>query len=143
MPAERNLPTTEAEEIVGLARSVAQEQLAPRAAAAEEDAAVPRDAFRTLGELGFLGMPYPEDVGGAGQPYEVYLQALEEIAAAWASVGVGLSVHVMSCYPLASFGTTEQRAAWLGEMLAGDLLGGYCPSQAAAGAGPGGTRPRA
>src|SRR3978361_1496315 len=99
MPAERNLPSTEAEEIVGLARSVAQEQLAARAAGAEEDAAFPRDAFRTLGELGFLGMPYPEEVGGAEQPYEVYLQALEEISAAWASVGVGLSVHGMSCYP--------------------------------------------
>jgi alkylation response protein AidB-like acyl-CoA dehydrogenase len=143
MPAERNLPTAEAEEIVGLARAVAQEQLAPRAAAAEEDAAFPRDVFRTLGELGFLGMPYPEEVGGAGQPYEVYLQALEEIAAAWASVGVGLSVHVMSCYPLASFGSEEQRGRWLGEMLAGDLLGGYCLSEADAGSDPAAMRTRA
>jgi alkylation response protein AidB-like acyl-CoA dehydrogenase len=143
MPAERNLPSPEAEEIVGLARSVAREQLAPRAAAAEEDAAFPRDAFRTLGELGFLGMPYPEEVGGAGQPYEVYLQALEEIAAAWASVGVGLSVHVMSCYPLATWGTDEQRAKWLPEMLAGDLLGGYCLSEADAGSDPGAMRTRA
>jgi alkylation response protein AidB-like acyl-CoA dehydrogenase len=143
MPAERNLPTPEAEEIVGLARSVAREQLAPRAAKAEEDAAFPRDVFRTLGELGFLGMPYPEEVGGAGQPYEVYLQALEEISAAWASVGVGLSVHVMSCYPLAGFGTTEQKERWLGEMLAGDLLGGYCLSEADAGSDPGAMRTRA
>jgi hypothetical protein len=143
MPAERNLPTPEAEEIVGLARSVAQEQLSPRVAAAEEDAAFPRDAFRTLGELGFLGMPYPEEVGGAGQPYEVYLQALEEIAAAWASVGVGVSVHVMSCYPLATWGSEEQRAKWLPEMLAGDLLGGYCLSEADAGSDPGAMRTRA
>jgi alkylation response protein AidB-like acyl-CoA dehydrogenase len=143
MPAERNLPTPEAEEIVGLARSVAREQLAPRAAKAEEDAAFPREVFRTLGELGFLGMPYPEEVGGAGQPYEVYLQALEEISAAWASVGVGLSVHVMSCYPLAGFGTTEQKERWLGDMLAGDLLGGYCLSEADAGSDPGAMRTRA
>jgi alkylation response protein AidB-like acyl-CoA dehydrogenase len=143
MPAERNLPSPEAEEIVGLARSVAREQLAPRVAAAEEDAAFPRDVFRTLGELGFLGMPYPEEVGGAGQSYEVYLQALEEIAAAWASVGVGLSVHVMSCYPLATWGTEEQRAKWLPEMLAGDLLGGYCLSEADAGSDPGAMRTRA
>jgi alkylation response protein AidB-like acyl-CoA dehydrogenase len=143
MPAERNLPTPEAEEIVGLARSVAREQLAPRAAAAEEDADFPRDVFRTLGELGFLGMPYPEELGGAGQPYEVYLQALEEIAAAWASVGVGLSVHVMSCYPLATWGTEEQRGKWLGEMLAGDLLGGYCLSEAEAGSDPAAMRTRA
>src|SRR6202789_1574923 len=107
MPAERNLPTAEAEEIVGLARAVARDQLAPRGAAAEEDAAFPRDVFRTLGELGFLGMPYPEEVGGAGQPYEVYLQVLEEIRAVLASVGVGLSVHVMSCYPLATFRSAE------------------------------------
>jgi alkylation response protein AidB-like acyl-CoA dehydrogenase len=143
MPAERNLPTAEAEEIVGLARAVAQEQLAPRAAAAEADEAFPRDVFRTLGELGFLGMPYPQEVGGAGQPYEVYLQALEEIAAAWASVGVGLSVHVMSCYPLATFGAAEQRGRWLEEMLAGDLLGGYCLSEADAGSDPGAMRTRA
>jgi alkylation response protein AidB-like acyl-CoA dehydrogenase len=143
MPAERNLPTAEAEEIVGLARAVAREQLAPRVAAAEEDAAFPRDVFRTLGELGFLGMPYPEEVGGAGQPYEVYLQALEEISAAWASVGVGLSVHVMSCYPLATFGSAEQRERWLGEMLAGDLLGGYALSEAEAGSDPGAMRTRA
>jgi alkylation response protein AidB-like acyl-CoA dehydrogenase len=143
MPAERNLPSAEAEEIVGLARAVAQEQLAPRAAAAEEDAAFPRDVFRTLGELGFLGMPYPEEIGGAGQPYEVYLQALEEIAAAWASVGVGLSVHVMSCYPLATFGSAEQRGRWLEEMLAGELLGGYCLSEADAGSDPAAMRTRA
>jgi alkylation response protein AidB-like acyl-CoA dehydrogenase len=143
MPAERNLPSAEAEEIVGLARAVAQERLAPRVAAAEEDADFPRDAFRTLGELGFLGMPYPEEVGGTGQPYEVYLQALEEIAAAWASVGVGLSVHVMSCYPLATWGTAEQREKWLPEMLAGDLLGGYCLSEADAGSDPAAMRTRA
>ncbi len=137
------MPTAEAEEIVGLARAVAREQLAPRVAAAEEDAAFPRDAFRTLGELGFLGMPYPEEVGGAGQPYEVYLQALEEIAAVWASVGVGLSVHVMSCYPLATFGSAAQRERWLGEMLAGDLLGGYALSEAEAGSDPGAMRTRA
>jgi alkylation response protein AidB-like acyl-CoA dehydrogenase len=143
MAAERNLPTPEAEEIVGLARSVAWEQLAPRAAGAEEDAAFPRDVFRTLGELGFLGMPYPEEIGGAGQPYEVYLQALEEIAAVWASVGVGLSVHVMSCYPLATFGSAEQRGRRLEDMLAGDLLGGYCLSEADAGSDPAAMRTRA
>jgi alkylation response protein AidB-like acyl-CoA dehydrogenase len=143
MPAERNLPTPEAEEIVALARSVAREQLAPRVAAAEEDAEFPRDVFRALGELGFLGMPYPEELGGAGQPYEVYLQALEEIAAVWASVGVGLSVHVMSCYPLAAFGSAAQKERRLGEMTAGGLLGGYALSEAEAGSDPGAMRTRA
>jgi alkylation response protein AidB-like acyl-CoA dehydrogenase len=143
MPAERNLPTAEAEEIVGLARSFAREELAPRVAAAEEDADFPRDAFRGLGALGFLGMPYPEEVGGAGQSYEVYLQALEEIATVWASVGVGFSVHVMSAYPLANWGTEEQRGRWLEEMLAGELLGGYALSEADAGSDPAAMRTRA
>jgi alkylation response protein AidB-like acyl-CoA dehydrogenase len=143
MPAERLLPSAEAEEIVATARRFAQAELSPRAAADEEAGRFPCDVFRRLGELGFLGMPYPEEVGGAGQPYEVYLQALEEIGGAWASVGVGLSVHIMSCYPLATWGTAAQKERWLGEMLAGDLLGGYCLSEAQAGSDPAAMRTRA
>ena len=143
MPARRLLPTPEAEQVVELARRFAQEELAPRAAKAEEDADFPRDVFRELGELGFLGMPYPEEVGGADQPYEIYLQALEEIGGAWASVGVGLSVHIMSCYPLATWGSNAQADLWLGDMLAGDLLGGYCLSEVEAGSDPAAMRARA
>jgi hypothetical protein len=143
VPAERTLPTGEAEEILALARDFAARELTPRAAAAEEDAAFPRDAFRALGELGLLAMPYPEEWGGGGLPYEVYLQALEEIGGAWASVGVGLSVHVMSCWPLASFGSEEQKRRWLPAMLGGELLGGYCLSEADAGSDPAAMRTRA
>jgi alkylation response protein AidB-like acyl-CoA dehydrogenase len=143
IPAERLLPSPEAEQVVGVAREFAQAELAPRVAQAEADAAFPRDVFGRLGELGFLGVPYPEALGGGGQPYEVYLQILEEIAGAWASVGVGVSVHVMSCYPLATWGTPEQQRRWLPDMLAGDLLGGYCLSEAEAGSDPAAMRARA
>ncbi len=143
MPAERLLPSPEAEAIVALAREVATAELAPRAAKAEADGAFPRDVFRQLGELGILGMPYPEELGGAGQPYEVYLQVLEELAGAWASVAVGVSVHVMSCFPLARYGTDAQRERWLPELLAGDLLGGYCLSEAQAGSDAAALRARA
>jgi len=143
MPADRLLPDDEAAAIVGLARDVAAAELAPRAAAAEEAGAFPRDVFRELGRLGFLGMPYPEEHGGGGQPYEVYLQALEELASAWASVAVGVSVHVMSCYPLATKGTAEQRDRWLPEMLGGELLGAYALSEADAGSDPAAMRARA
>ncbi|WP_354701371.1 Acyl-CoA dehydrogenase [Paraconexibacter sp. AEG42_29] len=143
MPAERLLPNTDAEEIVALAREVAQRELAPKAAQAEADAAFPREVFRTLGRLGFLSMPYAEDLGGGGQPYEVYLQALEEIGGAWASVGVGMSVHVMSCYPLVLRGTAAQQERFLPDMLAGETLGGYCLSEADAGSDPGAMRARA
>ncbi len=143
MPAERTLPTPEAEAIVALARDFAAGELAPRAAADEEAHRFPRDVFRQLGELGLLAMPYPEAHGGGGLPYEVYLQALEEIGGAWASVGVGLSVHVMSCWPLATYGSDAQKERWLPDMLGGALLGGYCLSEADAGSDPGAMRTRA
>jgi alkylation response protein AidB-like acyl-CoA dehydrogenase len=143
MPADRTLPNPEAEDIVAMVRDVATSELAPRAAQAEADSAFPRDVFAKLGELGLLAMPYPEEWGGGGLPYEVYLQALEELGGAWASVGVGVSVHVMSCWPLATFGSDEQKARWLPEMLGGALLGGYCLSEADAGSDPGAMRARA
>ena len=86
---------------------------------------------KTLARL--LGMPYPETVGGSGQPYEVYLQALEEVAAAWLSVGIGVSVHVMSCYALATFGTPAQQQRYLPEMVGGRLLGAFAITESQAG----------
>ena len=76
MPAERLLPTTEAEDLISLVREIARDELKPRAAEAEEQERFPRDVFRLLGKSGLLGLPYPERFGGGEQPYEVYLQAL-------------------------------------------------------------------
>jgi len=143
MPAERLLPSDEAAAVVELARDVALRELAPQAAAAEEAGRFPREVFRRLGALGLLAMPYPEELGGGGLPYEVYLQALEELGGAWASVGVGVSVHVMSCWPLATWGDEAQRERWLPALLAGDLLGAYCLSEADAGSDPAAMRARA
>jgi alkylation response protein AidB-like acyl-CoA dehydrogenase len=136
MPASRVLPTPEAADLIRLVRDYAQEQLAPRAAQAEADEAFPRDVFRELGAMGVLGLPYAEADGGGGQPYEVYLQVLEELGRVWASVAVGVSVHALSCFGLATRGTDEQRATWLPEMLGGDLLGAYCLSEPHAGSDP-------
>jgi alkylation response protein AidB-like acyl-CoA dehydrogenase len=63
----------------------------------------------------------------------VYLQVLEELSSVWMTVGVGLSVHTMSAYPLATFATDEQRDEWLPALLAGDLLGAYALSETQAG----------
>jgi alkylation response protein AidB-like acyl-CoA dehydrogenase len=143
LPAERLLPSPEAEAVVDLARDFATRELLPRVDADEQAHRFPRDVFAKLGELGLLAMPYPEEWGGGGLPYEVYLQALEEIGGAWASVGVGVSVHAMSCWPLASFGTDEQKQRWLPALLGGSLLGGYCLSEAEAGSDPAAMRTRA
>ncbi|HEX5405458.1 MAG TPA: acyl-CoA dehydrogenase family protein [Pseudonocardiaceae bacterium] len=136
MPAERLLPTPEAEDLLKLVREIATDELAPVAAEYEADERFPREQFRLLGRSGLLGLPYPERWGGSAQPYEVYLQVLEELAAVWMTVGVGLSVHTMSCYPLATFATDDQRDSWLPDMLAGDLLGAYALSEAQAGSDP-------
>ncbi|MGH3346059.1 MAG: acyl-CoA dehydrogenase family protein [Nocardioides sp.] len=136
MPATRVMPTEESAELVRLVREIAARELLPRSADAEAAEAFPRDVFRLLGGLGVLGLPYPEEYGGGGQPYEVYLQVLEEVAAAWASVGVGISVHALSCFGLVTRGTEEQRQRWLPDMLGGDLLGAYCLSEAHAGSDP-------
>ena len=136
MPATRVLPTEESVDLLRLVRDLATRELLPRAAEAEADEAFPRDVFATLGRAGLLGLPYPEEHGGGGQPYEVYLQVLEEIASVWASVGVGVSVHALSCFGLVTAGTDEQRERWLPDMLGGDLLGAYCLSEAHAGSDP-------
>jgi alkylation response protein AidB-like acyl-CoA dehydrogenase len=133
MPAERMLPTPEAEDLLKLARELATDELAPLAANYEEESRFPREQFRLLGRSGLLSLPYPERWGGGAQPYEVYLQVLEELATVWMTVGVGLSVHTMSCYPLATFGTDDQRERWLPDMLAGELLGAYALSESHAG----------
>ena len=133
MPVERLLPDSDAEDLLALVREIATTELKPIASEYEAASRFPREQFRLLGRSGLLGLPYPEKWGGGAVSYEVYLQVLEEIAAAWMTVGVGLSVHTMSCYPLATFGTDEQRGEWLPEMLEGSLLGAYALSEAQAG----------
>ncbi|MCE7008980.1 acyl-CoA dehydrogenase family protein [Kibdelosporangium philippinense] len=133
MAVERLLPDTEAEDLIALTRDIAANELAPKASSYEEKELFPREEFRLLGRSGLLGLPYPEQWGGGGVSYEVYLQVLEEIAAAWLTVGVGLSVHTMSCYALAEYGTDSQRSSWLPDMLAGELLGAYALSETHAG----------
>src|SRR4028119_5277 len=136
MPVERLLPSAEAYDLLDLVREIAAEQLSPRAADDEAAERFPRDVFTLLGSTGLLALPCDEDSGGGGQPYEVYLQVLEELAARWASVAVGVSVHALACFPLAEYGTDEQRARWLPDMLGGQLLGAYCLSEPQAGSDP-------
>ena len=133
MPADRLMPTEEAQDLIELTREICAEQLAPKASAAEAAAEFPRDTFRLLGDAGLLSLAYPEEVGGGGQPYEVYLQVVEEIAVAWMSVAVGVSVHSLTCYPVAQFGTQAQQAELLPDMLSGRTLGAYCLSEPQAG----------
>jgi alkylation response protein AidB-like acyl-CoA dehydrogenase len=130
---DRLLPTQEAADLLALVRDIADKELAPRVDEHERSETYPEGLFATLGEAGLLGLPYPEEHGGGAQPYEVYLQVLEELAARWAAVAVAVSVHGLSCHPLAAFGTPAQQEEWLPRMLAGELIGGYSLSEPQAG----------
>ena len=132
-PVVRSLPTPEAHELLALTRDLVEREVAPRAADGEARGELPRELFRTLGKAGLMGLPYDEEVGGAAQPYEVYLQVLEELSRGWLAVGLGTSVHTLACYPLAAFGTDEQRERWLPDMVGGELLGAYCLSESGSG----------
>ncbi|GLY27201.1 acyl-CoA dehydrogenase family protein [Kineosporia sp. NBRC 101731] len=143
MPADRVMPTAEAADLIALTRQLAHRELAPQVNRHEADEIFPRDTFRLLGRAGLLSLPYPGEYGGGDQPYEVYLQVLEEIATVWASVGVGVSVHALSCFGPAEFGSPEQRERWLPGLLGGEQLGAYCLSEPHAGSDPAAMRTRA
>lgn len=130
---DRHLPTGEAEALLDLTRQIAREELAPHAAAGEAAGQFPSSQVDLLARTGLLGLAYPQELGGGGQPYEVYLQVLEEVAAAWGTVALTMSVHGLACYPVAEYGTPEQRHQWLPPMLAGHKLGAYCLSEPQAG----------
>ena len=119
--------------LFGLARDIADAELRPRVADAERDSRFPRAEFRTLGGAGLLSLPYPEEFGGGGQPYETYLQVVEELATAWLAIGLGVSVHTLTCYPIVTAGTAGQRERWLPGMLGGEQLGAYCLSEPGSG----------
>jgi alkylation response protein AidB-like acyl-CoA dehydrogenase len=130
---EREYADDETSALFELAADLADGELRPAAAAAERDASFPRKAFSLLGRSGLLGLPYPEALGGGGQPYETYLQVVEELAGAWLTVGLGVSVHTLACFPLVTHGTPEQQQRWLPAMLGGELLGAYCLSEPGSG----------
>ncbi|MGW4923577.1 acyl-CoA dehydrogenase family protein [Streptomyces parvulus] len=132
-PVDRQLPTDEARDLISLVRDIAQREIAPSAAEEEDAGRFPREVFALLSESGLLGLPYDAQSGGGEQPYEVYLQVLEEFAAARLTVGLGVSVHTLACYALAAYGTKEQQADHLPAMLGGGLLGAYCLSEPASG----------
>lgn len=140
---ERQLPTQEARDLMGLVRELIQREIAPEASEGERAGRFPRETFALLSRSGLLGLPYPSEYGGGDQPYEVSLQVIEELAAARLTVGLGVSVHSLACHALAGYGSKEERAARLPEMLGGGLLGAYCLSEATSGSDAASLRTRA
>lgn len=133
MPVDRLLPSDESRELIALTCDIADKVLDPIVDEHERDEKYPEGVFAQLGQAGLLSLPQPEEWGGGGQPYEVYLQVLEEIAARWAAVAVAVSVHSLSSHPLLAYGTDEQKQRWLPGMLSGSQIGAYSLSEPQAG----------
>jgi len=108
--------------------------LGPRIAAAEEAGTMPREIFKELAALGVLGMAVPERDGGLGLSTVAFALVLEELAAAWASLAVGVSVNSgIVAGSLVRNGTAEQRARWLPRLMDGDGLGAFGLTEPASG----------
>ena len=108
--------------------------LAPRIADAEREGALPADVIHDLGELGVLGMSVPEVDGGLGASTVVFALVLEELAAAWPSLAVGVSVNSgIVAGSIVRYGTSEQRARWLPRLIDGSGLGAFALTEATSG----------
>ena len=133
LTVNREFSSDASNDLLRTVREICDNELAPRVVEAEESGTFPREVFKTLGAAGLLGLPFPERYGGGGLPLHDYLQMVEELTSSWASVGLGVSVHTLSCFPLAEYGTEAQRERWLPTMLGGSSLGAYCLSEEGAG----------
>ena len=131
-------------QIVDLAREFAREHIAPHAAEWDRTRAFPRPVIDELGRLGFLGMTVPERYEGMGIDTVTYLLALEEIAAADASIAVSISIqNAIPATMLVRHGTPAQQERWLKPLARGELLVGFALSEPDAGSDPAGMRAQA
>lgn len=118
--------TPEQEDIRKMVREYAEKALAPTAAERDEKELFVREIFDEMGQLGIVGLPYPEEYGGAGSDFLSYAIAVEEISRACASTGIGLSVHVSLCaWPIFKYGNEEQKQKYLRPLAEGTKLGGF------------------
>ncbi len=116
-------------------------EVAPAIEAHERERRFPADIVRRIGELGWLGIPIPEDEGGAGLDTLAYAVAVEEIGRVWGSLGLIVAAHTsLGCGPLHLAGTPEQKRTFLEPMASGRVIGAYGLTEPGAGSDAGGTR---
>ncbi len=137
-------PLTEEERLLrDTAREFATREVAPGAGDRDENERFDRSIFERMGDLGLTGAPLPESVGGAGFSYLGWTLVMEELGAADMASAVTLSVHILSQYPVVTWGTAEQHAGWLGPMITGEALGAFALTEPHAGSDAGAIRTRA
>jgi alkylation response protein AidB-like acyl-CoA dehydrogenase len=117
------------------------DEVAPLVDEHERERRFPTDVVHRIGELGWLGIPIPEDEGGAGLDTLAYAIAVEEIGRVWGSLGLIVAAHTsLGCGPLHLAGTPEQQQRYLVPMASGQVIGAYGLTEPGAGSDSGGTR---
>ncbi len=125
------------------ARDFAVREVAPGAIERDEAERYDRALFTAMGTLGLTAAPFPSDVGGAGFSYRAWTLVMEEMGAADMAMAVSLSVHILSQYPVVTWGTDEQKARWLPAMQSGEALGAFALTEPHAGSDASAIRTRA
>ena len=116
-------------------------EVAPVVDEHERERRFPVDIVKKLGEMGWLGIPIPEEEGGAGLDTLAYAIAIEEIGRVWGSLGLIVAAHTsLGCGPIHLAGTPDQKKRFLAPMASGRVLGGYGLTEPGAGSDAGGTR---
>ena len=127
-----------------MARRFSDECVAPQARDLDEREEFPAALVKQMGELGFLGLPFPEKYGGAGLDTLAYAIAVEEIARACGSTAITLAAHVsLGCGPVYANGTEEQKQRYLVPMAKGEAIGAFGLTEPEAGSDAAGTKTRA
>jgi len=109
-----------------MAAKFADDVVAPRSAELDRRGEFPHDTFRQMAELGFLGLPWPEEYGGAGLDTRSYVLAVEEISRACASTGISLAAHVsLGTGPIYYAGNEEQKRRFVPRLASGEILGAF------------------
>ena len=107
-------------------KEFAETEIAPIAEEIDAEAKYPYETVAKLGELGVMGMPFPQEYGGAGTDYLTYIMAVEELSKVDASHGVIVQTHnALCCWPIFTYGTEEQKRKYLPDLLSGKKLGAF------------------
>ncbi|MEE8368886.1 MAG: acyl-CoA dehydrogenase family protein, partial [Thermoanaerobaculia bacterium] len=136
--------TAEQKAVQSAAREFARKEIDPIVDEIDEAQRFPRELFAQAGELGFLGIIFPEEYGGAGLSYVDYVLVVSELAQVDPSIGLGVAAHNSLCSNhIFKFGTEEQRQRWLVPLAKGEKIGAWSLTEPGAGSDAAGTRTRA
>ncbi|MBE2315529.1 acyl-CoA dehydrogenase family protein [Solirubrobacter sp. CPCC 204708] len=125
-------------------RDFAEQEVAPVAEELDRTKAFPYAIVKQLGELGLMGIPFPEEYGGAGADSLAYAIAVEELTRVDSSVAITLCAHTsLGTQPIYLFGSEEQKAEWLPKLTSGEVLGAFGLTEPEAGSDAGNVRTRA